>query len=149
MSTDDTFVSALRQVAAATPAHLARQPAYLRSALTRRLGDLAPHYRSDIHLVCGALDENVPESLADLAPLTTADLTWQARHLAACRSWTVEAAEHAVRTWVAALRLPVHASLPSPTGADDARFGPEVTGATVMRTFADGGDGDPGSGGGR
>ncbi|MFN8098786.1 MAG: hypothetical protein U0Q21_10940 [Dermatophilaceae bacterium] len=135
MSTDDTFVSALRQVAASTPPHMARQPAYLRSALTRRLGELAPQYRSDIHLVCGALDENIPESLTDLAPLTTSDLTWQARHLASCRSWSVEAAEHAVRTWVAALRLPVHASLPSRPGEDDTSFGPEVTGVTVLRNF--------------
>jgi hypothetical protein len=135
MSTDDTFVSALRQVVAGTPTHLVRQPAYLRSALSRRLGELAPQYRSDIHLVCGALDENVPESLAELAPLTTSDLTWQARHLAACRAWTLEAADHAVRTWVAALRLPVHASLPSATGEDDSSFGPEVTGATVLRLY--------------
>lgn len=141
MTSDDAFVSALRQVVAATPPTMAKQPAYLRSALTRRLGDLAAHYRSDIHLVAGALDENIPEGLTGMAPLTTSDIAWQAKHLAACRSWSLEAADHAVRTWVEALRLPVHASLPNDGGGDDSSFGPEVTGVTMLRRFLV--DGDP------
>ncbi len=113
---------------------MAKQPAYLRSALTRRLGEQGAHYRSDIHLVVGALDENIPQSLIELAPLTTSDIAWQAKHLAACRAWSIEAADHAVRTWVEALRLPVHASLPN-DGADDDSFGPDVTGVTIRRSF--------------
>lgn len=96
----NAVAQALTTVLAGNPAAFAGQPSQLRLKLVRLLGDDAHTYRSDVHLVVTALDENVPAELLAAAPLSTADLHRHAQILAQARGWTDEAAHRAIGLWL-------------------------------------------------
>lgn len=92
-----------RAVGGADPGWTA-QPSRLRRALDDELGPDRHRYRSELHQLVVAADENIPIRLrhAGWSPEARDEL---AATLMAARGWTEAAATWAVTTWAAALDL--------------------------------------------
>ncbi len=97
---------ALRRVLARTSWQDLRGGAHLRYELTRALPDgSVARQHHHIHVLCAALDENVPRTLYDAQPVTAADVIHLADHLGVVRGWSSQTAAAAVQAWVSALDL--------------------------------------------
>jgi hypothetical protein len=101
---DQQIVDHLRHALASADPMWVSQPSRLRRALVDELGSGGHRYRSEIHQLVVAADENVPARLrrAGWSPDVRDEL---ASALIAARGWTQAAATWAVSTWAAALEL--------------------------------------------
>ncbi len=101
---DTDLTAALAAVLVRLPVTQVRGSAHLRYELGRELTETdRTQHRRRVHMVCAAVDENLPARLGDLQPLTPDDLDHLARDLAAVRGWELEAAESVVTIWAGAL----------------------------------------------
>lgn len=135
MDTDVT--AALAAVLVRLPVTQLRGGAHLRYELRRELPDAdLERQRRRVHMVCAAVDENLPARMGDLQPLTRDDLDHLARDLAAVRGWDVDAAESVVTIWASALGAPCTAEAArEPTGeAEWERAAPRPAGGTHLTT---------------
>jgi hypothetical protein len=97
-----TMLAAMR-VAVATPADAGR-PGRLRQRLEEALGpEDSVRMRRLVHQVVAASEENVPNDLRRINPLTSQSLQRLSQDLAAARGWSPEAAQRATQLWASAL----------------------------------------------
>lgn len=112
----DPLVRAVAAVVLADPLGYAARPSRFRSRLVTELGGGAGHrpggldaaYRTDVHLLTAAVEEQLPARLRSTGVFGADDLAAEATELARVRGWTPAAAERVVTVWAQALE---HAGL--------------------------------------
>lgn len=125
----DDLADRLRRAVAGAGSTWAAQPSRLRRALVDELGPDGHRYRSQLHLLVVAADENIPIRLrrTGWSPEARDEL---AASLMAARGWTEAAATWAVTTWASALDL----IDPTTERAERAETRPSHQGVTNMAT---------------
>ncbi len=125
----DPLVRAVAAVVLADPQGYAARPSRFRSRLVTELGGGADHrpggldaaYRTDVHLLTAAVEEQLPARLRSTGVFGADDLAAEATELARVRGWTPAAAERVVTVWAQALE---HAGLRATDPPPPARSDP-------------------------